>query len=62
MPTQDFSMYKTLIGDDKREMVEIPEGPFTMGVNDGDPDEGPAHPSVSSNVLYRHKRSDSSGL
>ncbi len=44
MPTQDFSMYKTLVGDDNREMVEIPEGPFTMGVSDGDPDEGPAHP------------------
>jgi formylglycine-generating enzyme required for sulfatase activity len=44
MPTQDFSMYKTLVGDDNREMVEIPEGPFTMGVGDGGPDEGPAHP------------------
>jgi formylglycine-generating enzyme required for sulfatase activity len=44
MPTQDFSMYKTLIGDDNREMVEIPEGPFTMGTGDGDPDEGPPHP------------------
>jgi formylglycine-generating enzyme required for sulfatase activity len=44
MPTQDFSMYKTLVGDDNREMIEIPEGPFTMGVSDGDPDEGPAHP------------------
>jgi formylglycine-generating enzyme required for sulfatase activity len=44
MPTQDFSMYKILVGDDNREMVEIPEGPFTMGVGDGDPDEGPAHP------------------
>ncbi|MCA9422379.1 MAG: formylglycine-generating enzyme family protein, partial [Nitrospira sp.] len=44
MPTQDFSMYKTLVGDDNREMVEIPEGPFTMGIGDGDPDEGPPHP------------------
>ncbi len=44
MPTQDFSMYKTLVGDDNQEMIEIPEGPFTMGVSDGDPDEGPAHP------------------
>lgn len=44
MPTQDFSMYKTLVGDDGREMVEIPEGPFTMGIDDGDPDEGPSHP------------------
>ena len=25
-------------------MVEIPEGPFTMGTGDGDPDEGPPHP------------------
>jgi formylglycine-generating enzyme required for sulfatase activity len=44
MPTQDFSMYKTLVGDDNREMIEIPEGPFTMGIGDGDPDEGPPHP------------------
>ena len=44
MPTQDFSMYKILVGDDNREMVEIPEGPFTMGIEDGDPDEGPPHP------------------
>ncbi len=44
MPTQDFSMYKTLMGDDNRTMIEIPEGPFTMGIGDGDPDEGPAHP------------------
>ncbi len=44
MPTQDFSMYKILVGDDNREMIEIPEGPFTMGVANGDPDEGPPHP------------------
>ena len=44
MPTQDFSMYKTLVGDENREMIEIPEGPFTMGIGDGDPDEGPPHP------------------
>ncbi len=44
LPAQDFSMYKTLVGDDNREMVEIPEGPFTMGIADGDPDEGPPHP------------------
>ena len=44
MPTQDFSMYKTFVGDDNREMIEIPEGPFTMGIGDGDPDEGPPHP------------------
>ncbi|WP_455244160.1 formylglycine-generating enzyme family protein [Petrachloros mirabilis] len=43
IPTQDFSMYKTKIGDEGREMVQIPEGPFTMGSNDGDPDEAPEH-------------------
>ena len=36
-------MYKTKIGDEGREMVQIPEGPFTMGSNDGDPDEAPEH-------------------
>lgn len=40
---QDYSMYKTRIGDEGREMVQIPEGPFTMGSNDGDPDEAPEH-------------------
>jgi len=40
---QDFSMYKTLVGDDGREMVLIPEGPFTMGSAEGDPDEAPEH-------------------
>ena len=28
---QDFSVYKTIVGDEGREMVQIPEGPFTMG-------------------------------
>jgi formylglycine-generating enzyme required for sulfatase activity len=43
--TQDFSMYKTLVGDDGREMVQISEGPFVMGSrdNDSDPDEKPEH-------------------
>lgn len=41
---RDFSMYKTLVGDEGREMVQIPEGPFTMGSRDGDPDEAPEHP------------------
>lgn len=41
---QDFSMYRTVVGNEGREMVEIPEGPFTMGYNQGDPDESPAHP------------------
>jgi len=40
---RDFSMYKTLVGDEGREMVQIPEGPFTMGSRDGDPDEAPEH-------------------
>ncbi len=42
---QDFSMYKTLIGDDGRGMVQISEGPFVMGSrdNDSDPDEKPEH-------------------
>ena len=43
LPTQDFSMYKTKVGDEGREMVQIPEGPFTMGSNEGDPDEAPEH-------------------
>lgn len=41
--TVDYSMYKTLVGDDDRLMVQIPEGPFVMGSNDGDPDEAPEH-------------------
>jgi formylglycine-generating enzyme required for sulfatase activity len=40
---RDFSMYKTLMGDEGREMVQIPEGPFTMGSTEGDPDEAPEH-------------------
>ena len=40
-PSLDYSMYKTKIGDEGREMVEIPEGPFIMGSKDGDPDEVP---------------------
>jgi formylglycine-generating enzyme required for sulfatase activity len=42
-PAQDYSMYKTRMGDEGREMVQIPEGPFTMGNHDGDPDEAPEH-------------------
>lgn len=41
--SQDYSMYKTIIGDEGREMVQIPEGPFTMGSQDGGPDEAPDH-------------------
>ena len=40
-PAMDYSMYKTKIGDEGREMVQIPEGPFIMGSKDGDPDEVP---------------------
>lgn len=40
---RDFSMYRTLVGDDGREMVQVPEGPFTMGSREGDPDEAPEH-------------------
>ena len=42
---QDFSMYRTMVGNEGRDMVEIPEGPFTMGYEQGDPDEAPAHPA-----------------
>ncbi len=42
-PAQDYSMYKTKMGDEGREMVQIPGGPFTMGSQDGDPDEAPEH-------------------
>ncbi len=41
--TADFSPYKTIVGDDGRQMVEIPEGPFKMGSNNGDYDEAPEH-------------------
>ena len=41
--TADFSPYKTIAGDDGREMVEIPEGPFKMGSQNGDYDEAPEH-------------------
>src|SRR3990167_1258084 len=40
-PSQDYSMYKTKMGDEGREMVQVPEGPFIMGSKDGDPDEVP---------------------
>lgn len=43
LPAQDYSMYKTKIGDEGREMVNIPEGPFMMGSKEGDPDEAPEH-------------------
>ena len=34
-------MYKTKMGDEGREMVQVPEGPFIMGSKEGDPDEVP---------------------
>lgn len=40
-PSQDYSMYKTKTGDEGREMVQVPEGPFIMGSKEGDPDEVP---------------------
>src|SRR5678815_1466069 len=43
LPVEDFCMYKTRMGDEGREMVQIPEGPFMMGSQDGDPDEAPEH-------------------
>ena len=54
-PAHDFSMYKTKIGDEGREMVQIPEGPFTMGSNEGGPDEVPAH-QVFLNGYYIDRR------
>lgn len=41
--SEDYSMYKTRVGDEGRDMVQIPEGPFTMGSQDGGPDEAPEH-------------------
>jgi formylglycine-generating enzyme required for sulfatase activity len=38
---RDFSIYETLVGDDAREMVLIPEGVFTRGSDSGGYDEKP---------------------
>ncbi len=38
---RDFSVYETLVGDDGREMILVPEGVFTRGSNQGDIDEKP---------------------
>lgn len=38
---RDFAVYKTIQGDDGREMVLVPEGVFTRGSVDGDYDEKP---------------------
>ena len=59
---QDFSMYRTLVGDEGREMVEIPEGPFTMGHDQGDPDEAPAHPVYVRTYFYRSQGSHPVGI
>ncbi len=40
----DYSLYKTVTGEDGRTMVEIPAGQFRMGGTEGDPDEAPEHP------------------
>ena len=52
---RDYSIYKTIVGDDGREMVQIPEGPFTMGSKDGDPDEAPEH-QVYLRTYYMDKK------
>jgi sulfatase modifying factor 1 len=52
---RDFSIYKTLVGDDEREMVQIPEGPFVMGSKDGDPDEAPEHQAYLSTYYIDKK-------
>jgi formylglycine-generating enzyme required for sulfatase activity len=52
---RDFSMYTTLVGDEGREMVQVPEGPFTMGSPDGDPDETPEH-QVYLKTFYMDKK------
>ena len=39
---RDFSIYETMVGDDAREMILIPEGIFTRGSDSGGYDEKPA--------------------
>lgn len=55
VPARDFSIYKTLVGDDGRDMVQIPEGPFIMGSKDGDPDEAPEHQAFLSTYYIDKK-------
>ena len=38
---RDFSIYQSLVGDDTREMILVPEGVFTRGSDDGGFDEKP---------------------
>ena len=52
---RDFSIYKTLVGDDGREMIQIPEGPFVVGSKDGDPDEAPEHQAYLSTYYIDKK-------
>ncbi len=42
---RDFSIYETLVGDDGREMVLVPEGIFTHGSDEGGYDEKPQQES-----------------
>jgi formylglycine-generating enzyme required for sulfatase activity len=57
---RDYSVYKTIAGEDGREMVQIPEGPFTMGSQEGDPDEAPEH-QVYVATFYIDKKEVSQG-
>ncbi|MBI3603143.1 MAG: formylglycine-generating enzyme family protein [Nitrospirae bacterium] len=57
---RDFSMYKIVMGEDGREMVQIPEGPFTMGSQEGDPDEAPEH-QVYLRTFYMDKKEVTQG-
>jgi len=38
---RDFSIYQSIVGDDAREMILVPEGVFTRGSDDGGFDEKP---------------------
>ncbi len=60
LPRQDYSIYKTVVGDDGREMVEIPAGQFRMGSTEGDPDEAPEHP-VYLDAYYIDKKEVTQG-
>tara|TARA_B100000315_G_C14552525_1_gene576584 strand:- start:634 stop:1533 length:900 start_codon:yes stop_codon:yes gene_type:complete len=55
----DVNRFQTMIGDDERIMVLIPEGFFQMGSDTGDPDEAPQHPVfVSSFYLDQYEVSN----
>ena len=38
---RDFSIYQSIVGDDTREMILVPEGVFTRGSDSGGFDEKP---------------------